>query len=209
VSKPAQNPRARKIPKSDAITRFLDATISLVGTMPVAEISDQLIADTAGINRASIYRYFGTRLELFDAAVDVLVSKWEQAWEQQLRPVAQPRVLSRVLNEPTGTFVEYSLKVFDVGAYLSASSYESEQLRKNFNKLVEIWMREFETEGASPRMARALAHKMLALNLARPGATKVADLSAESVFDVFRLTLAEAKNFSVAEAELGWNTEAK
>ena len=98
--------------------------------MPVAEISDQLIADTAGINRASIYPYFGTRLELFDAAVDVLVNKWEQAWEEQLRPVAQPRVLSRVLNEPTGTFVEYSLKVLDIGAYLSASSYDSEHVQE-------------------------------------------------------------------------------
>jgi AcrR family transcriptional regulator len=67
--------RAPQIPKAQATKLFINAVIDLLETRPIADISDQLIADTAGINRATIYRHFGTRFELLDAVVAELTQQ--------------------------------------------------------------------------------------------------------------------------------------
>ena len=84
-------PRARKISKPMAMARFIEVTIDLLETLPIAEVSDHLIADTAQISRSSIYRYFNTRLELFDLVLDTLIQNYLADLQVVATPFAQPQ----------------------------------------------------------------------------------------------------------------------
>jgi AcrR family transcriptional regulator len=66
------------VSRAEAVERFLEATISLLSTKPISDISVQEIADTAGLNHGYVFRYFGTRLDLFEA-VTVEIAKRARA----------------------------------------------------------------------------------------------------------------------------------
>jgi hypothetical protein len=56
-------------------------------------------------------------------------------------------------------------------------------------------------------MARAIAVKWLALNLARDTASTLTNIKIDDVIDVQALTLAEARNYQNTEIELGWKSD--
>jgi len=195
--------RAPQIPKAQATKLFIEAVIDLLETRPIGDISDQLIADTAGINRATIYRHFGTRFELLDAVVVELTNQWLVLVEDIY---AAPAVhgFPRLTLDFGAPFLRLGAKLFGIGNYLTAANYQSDQIRECFTKIIEIWIRLFESSGLSPRMARSIALKWLALNLARDTAAAITNITSEDVVDILALTLAEARNYQTTEIELGW-----
>ena len=195
--------RAPQIPKAKATELFIDAVIELLDTRPIADISDQLIADTAGINRATIYRHFGTRNELLDAVVVELTRQWLILSEGLF---AEPTIpgFPRLTPDFGAPFLQLGAKLFGIGNYLTAANHHSESVKDSFTKIIDTWIRLLESSGMSPRMARSIALKWLALNLARDTAAALTNVTLEDVIDVQALALAEARNYQNTEMELGW-----
>jgi len=198
--------RAPQIPKAQATKLFIEAVIDLLETRPIADISDQLIADTAGINRATIYRHFGTRFELLDAVVVELTDQWLVLAGDLFAAPPQPGFPGLTLDFGA-PFLHLGAKLFGVGNYLTAASYQSDQVKECFTKIIDTWIRLFESSGMTPRMARAIAVKWLALNLARDTASTLTNIKIEDVIDVQALALAEARNYQNTEIELGWKSD--
>jgi AcrR family transcriptional regulator len=198
--------RAPQIPKAQATKLFIEAVIELLETRPIADISDQLIADTAGINRATIYRHFGTRFELLDAVVVELTDQWLVLAGDLFAAPPQPGFPGLTLDFGA-PFLHLGAKLFGVGNYLTAASYQSDQVKQCFTKIIDTWIRLFESSGMTPRMARAIAVKWLALNLARDTASTLTNIKIEDVIDVQALALAEARNYQNTEIELGWKSD--
>jgi hypothetical protein len=101
-------------------------------------------------------------------------------------------------------FLHLGAKLFGVGNYLTAASYQSDQVKQCFTKIIDTWIRLLESSGMTPRMARAIAVKWLALNLARDTASTLTNIKIDDVIDVQALALAEARNYQNTEIELGW-----
>jgi len=195
--------REPQIPKAQATKLFIEAVIELLETRPIADISDQLIADTAGINRATIYRHFGSRFELLDAVVVELTNQWLVLAEDLVAAPPRPGFPGLTLDFGA-PFLHLGAKLFGVGNYLTAASYQSDQVKECFTKIIDTWIRLLESSGMTPRMARAIAVKWLALNLARDTASTLTNIKIDDVIDVQALALAEARNYQNTEIELGW-----
>jgi AcrR family transcriptional regulator len=198
--------RAPQIPKARATKLFIEAVIELLETRPIADISDQLIADTAGINRATIYRHFGTRFELLNAVVVELTDQWLVLAEDLFAAPPRPGFPGLTLDFGA-PFLHLAAKLFGVGNYLTAANYQSDQVKECFTKIIDTWINLFESSGMTPRMARAIAVKWLALNLARDTASTLTNIKIDDVIDVQALTLAEARNYQNTEIELGWKSD--
>lgn len=195
--------RAPQIPRARAKELFIEAVIGLLDDRRIADISDQLIADTAGINRATIYRHFGTRYELLEDVIVELTGRWQVLAEDLFNTPTEPG-FPRVNMNFGAPFLHLSAKLFGIGNYLTAANHQSVQVQECFTRIIEMWIRLVETSGMSKRMARAIALKWFALNLARDTAAVLANLTIEDVVDVQALALAEVQNYADAESRLGW-----
>jgi AcrR family transcriptional regulator len=198
--------RAPQIPKAQATKLFIEAVIELLETRPIADISDQLIADTAGINRATIYRHFGTPFELLDAVVVELTqqrlataSKTVSSADSDGLGFEEKPLLARIL--PRGQMI------FQLAAYLSAQNYQSDSLRASMRSLSDWWIEHLERLGVPARMAQTLAFKNMALSLARASAADLFVLPADTFADIEALALVEIANFELSAEQLGWESD--
>ncbi len=87
--------RKRGRPASEAIrTRrreeILDAAAKLFARHGYADANTQLLADTLGVGKGTIYRYFATKEELFLAAVDRLMRRLTEAIDQGMAAIEDP-----------------------------------------------------------------------------------------------------------------------
>lgn len=196
--------RATKISKDVAMARFVETTIGLLEKLPIAGVSDRLIAESAGINRASLYRYFNTRHELFDIVLDNLVERYLAELQAATAPY-MPDVKNSIMD--VGTLVQsfsISSKVFDIGNYLAAENYRSETLTANISKIFEMLTKRLYEAGVAPRMARALALQAIGLGFGRPNASSIIPLQPDDVADVFQLMVNSIKNHAEVTAKFGW-----
>ena len=79
--KPAAKIEAKPVrfSRAAATQKFLDATISLIAKKPIPDISLQEIAEITGLNHGYVFRYFGTRLDLFFSVTEELAQLAEHA----------------------------------------------------------------------------------------------------------------------------------
>ena len=194
--------RAPQIPRARAKELFIEAVIDLLETLPIAEIPDQLIADTAGINRATIYRHFGSRFGLLDAVVAELTLRWLEIASELVPTVGSERADD--VEFPLLRLSPLGQKIFQVAAYLIAGNHDSETFQDSIEKMNSMWIEILERLGVSPRMARALAFKTMALNLARASSGRIFGVSDDDVADMQALALIEISNHEVSAAKLGW-----
>ena len=207
MAKPAQPQRAAKVPQGIARERLIEAAIELIGTQPLTHISDQMVADKAGLNRAALYRCFHTRHEFLDEVVGVLTQRWVVLFQENILPNVETRDIKGWTFPILEPFLTRTVKIFEIGAYLHTANHSSPQLQENMKKVVTTWAETFELFGISPRMANALAHKIFTLNLGRTMATQLAGISSETVLDIVHITLTEIRNHATTEKDLGWNTQ--
>lgn len=198
--------RAPQIPKARATKLFIEAVIELLETRPIADISDQLIADTAGINRATIYRHFGTRFELIDAVIAELT--------QQRLAIAAETASSANSNgpgleekPPLARILRRGQMIFQLAAYLSAQNYQSDDLRASMSSLSDWWIEHLERLGVPSRMAQTLAFKNMTLSLARASAADLFALPDDVIADIEALALVEIANFELSAEKLGWASD--
>lgn len=198
--------RAVKVSKEIARVRFIDSAIELIGTQPLALISDQMFTDQAGLHRSAFYRCFKSRFDFLDEVAHVLTQKWLVVVNESILPGVQERDINELTLQFVAPLVARSEKIFEIGAYLNFSNYSSPQLRANFQLIIDVWAQRFELK-LSPRMARATAYKIFTLGLARSIAIQLADIPTESVIDTAQLVISEIRNHLVIEQELGWNAQ--
>ncbi len=77
TKKPAANKSSRLSPKirtskADAKQALIKATIKILDTQPITEITVQDISEEAGVNYTYVNRYFKTNLNLFAEVTDAL-----------------------------------------------------------------------------------------------------------------------------------------
>ena len=207
MATPAQPQRAAKVPQGIARERLIEAAIELIGTQPLTHISDQMVADKAGLNRAALYRCFHTRHEFLDEVVGVLTQRWLVLFQENIIPNVETRDIKGWTFQIMEPFLIRTVKIFEIGAYLHTANYSSPQLQDNVRTIVSSWTGSFELFGMSPRMANALAHKIFTLNLGRIMASQLAGISSETVLDIVHITLTEIRNHATTEKDLGWNTQ--
>ncbi len=87
--------RKRGRPKSEALrTRrceeILAAAAKLFAKHGYAEANTQVLADTLGVGKGTIYRYFATKEDLFLAAVDRLMRELTEAVDRSIAVVEDP-----------------------------------------------------------------------------------------------------------------------
>ena len=94
TKKPAANKSSRLSPKirtskADAKQALIKATIKILDTQPITEITVQDISEEAGVNYTYINRYFKTNLNLFaevtDALADIVKDKSFDAINKYIR----------------------------------------------------------------------------------------------------------------------------
>lgn len=195
--------RAPQIPKAQATKLFIEAVIELLETRPIGDISDQLIADTAGINRATIYRHFGTRFELLDAVVAELTEQ-RLANASEVVASADSEELGSQQKPPLARILPRGQMIFQLAAYLSAQNYQSEKLRASMGSLSDWWIEHLERLGVPTRMAKTLTFKNMALSLARASAADLFALTDDTFADIEALALVEVANFELSAETLGW-----
>ena len=195
--------RAPQIPKVQATKLFIEAVIELLETRPIGDISDQLIADTAGINRATIYRHFGTRFELLDAVVAELTQQ-RLANASEVVASADSEGLGSKQKPPLARILPRGQMIFQLAAYLSAQNYQSEKLRASMGSLSDWWIEHLERLGVPTRMAKTLTFKNMALSLARASAADLFALTDDTFADIEALALVEVANFELSVETLGW-----
>jgi len=196
--------RATKISKDVAMARFVETTIGLLEKLPIADVSDRLIAESAGINRASLYRYFNTRHELFDLVLEEVSNRYLDDLKTATAAHAQPVNTGQLSVDVLAPTFALSSQVFAIGNYLVAGNYRSDRLTSNMSKIVEVWTQQFLISGVAPRMARALALQALGLGFGRPNAESLIRLEHGDVVDVFRLMINSMQNHAEMTAKFGW-----
>ena len=199
----SQNSRSPRVAKAVAMSRFIEAVLEHLGSRPIVEITDQLIADTAGINRASLYRYFATRDQLFDAVLSQLTDEWMQVATSNPPPkidggdvMGLPKLFSSLMHS--------TQRIFEVIAYLTGSGYRSAQIETSLATVVGEWVKIMTSYGIEPRVANAFAIKNLALNFTQVAVRPVFDIQPGAIADVAALTLVELTNHQLSTEKLGW-----
>ncbi len=89
VNKPSSE--RRKLPRQqrsrDMVAKIVDTTAQLLLKTDPDRLTTNLIADTAGVSKGSIYQYFADKDEIVNAAIARLAAQQAPAIEEMLRSV--------------------------------------------------------------------------------------------------------------------------
>ena len=147
TEKPAPYSRPRRS-RSEGEVALLEAAIELMQEKHPSEVTTGDIADRAGLNRAHIVRYFGTRLELLSAAI-------EYAFHQNLSPETPPDVLAQYLTDARmGNLLNWRNTVV---SYLLSAEVPASRFYESQRIILERLSRAMNTGNLSDRMSRTLA----------------------------------------------------
>lgn len=84
--KAPQQARSRKM-----VAKIVSATALLLREYAPEQITTNLIAETAGISKGSIYQYFANKEQMIDAAIEQLAAEEAPAIENMLRAITLDR----------------------------------------------------------------------------------------------------------------------
>lgn len=147
TEKPAPYSRPRRS-RSEGEIALLEAAIELMQEKHPRDVTTGDIADRAGLNRAHIVRYFGTRLELLSAAI-------EHAFHQNLAPETPPDVLETYLTDARmGNLLRWRNMVV---SYLLSSEVPASRFYESQRIILDRLSRAMNTGNLSDRMSRTLA----------------------------------------------------
>ncbi|CAB4614915.1 unannotated protein [freshwater metagenome] len=198
-------PKPIRYSRAQATQMFLDASIELIDTKPIPDITVQEIATMVGLNHGYVHRYFGTRVDLFTAVADELArllldsvsaeqerrtnaGDQREPFDQSLIALARPLALKRL----------------HVIQYLLAAGVDPARFGEESRAIIELGTQQLISIGMSPRMATAQAIKTNVLLWAREALTPSFGLNDAEVDDVAALTLIELANADALSKQLGW-----
>ena len=145
--KPAPYSRPRRS-RSEGEIALLQAACELMQEKHPREVTTGDIADRAGLNRAHIVRYFGTRLELLSAAI-------EYAFQQNLPQETPDDVLATYRDDQQlANLMRWRNMVV---AYLLSAEVPASRFYESQRVIIERISRAMNTGNLSDRMSRTLA----------------------------------------------------
>ena len=197
-----------RVSRAKAIERFLEVTISLLSTKPFPDISVQEIAEAAGLNHGYVFRYFGTRLDLFEA-VTVEIAKRARA---QVEAEAERR------KKKSSDLVTLDLSLLAAGQqltqlrmrvvmYLISCGVDAKRFGEESKKNILLFADYFETIGMTRRMAEATAVRSSALIFTNNFMSEAFGLTEQDVQDGLKLSLNEIARATETQNALGWDAK--
>ncbi len=205
MAKAPPQPMNPRVSREDAIARFLETTIQLLDTKPVAELTVQFIADAVGLNHGYVFRYFGTRLDLLCDVTDELANRALLAVRNEMDRRVQENVIV-----PPGDLTllmlgrPFTLKRQFLLQYLTANGVSPERFGPKGREMIQTSVDTLERQGMSPRMARAQAIKVSVMLWAQVSLALQMGVSQEESLDLFAVTIDELNHTEDAEKRLGW-----
>ena len=195
-----------RVSRAEAIQRFLDTTISLLGAKPISDISIQEIADATGLNHGYVFRYFGTRLDLFEA-VTVEIAK---------RARAQIEAETEKRKSKSDDFVSMDMSLVAVGQeltklrmrvvmYLISCGVDANKFGYESKQNILLFAEYCESLGMSRRMAEAMAVRSRALIFTNNFMSAAFGLTEQDVQDGFTLSFNELARAKDTQKALGWD----
>jgi AcrR family transcriptional regulator len=195
-----------RVSRAEAIQRFLDTTISLLGAKPISDISIQEIADATGLNHGYVFRYFGTRLDLFEA-VTVEIAK---------RARAQIEAETEKRKSKSDDFVSMDMSLVAVGQeltklrmrvvmYLISCGVDANKFGYESKQNILLFADYCESLGMSRRMAEAMAVRSSALIFTNNFMSAAFGLTEQDVRDGLTLSFNEIARAKETQKTLGWD----
>ena len=205
TEKPTTGTKKSRVSKEAAVQLFLSATISLLKEKPILDITLQDIADRAGLNHGYVFRYFGTRLDLFAALADDLSQKIVEVVtaEQQRRKDADEPA-ANLDNSLVEIARPYFAKRGAIVQYLIICGIPKKRFAESTRLQIQLAVDNLMTLGVSERMATAQAIKLTALIWANGSYTEALGVTAAEIADVEAVAFAELRLAVKTAKELGW-----
>lgn len=207
MTEPAEPTTAKRprYSRAEATQMFLDAAIAVVGTKPLPEITMQELADAVGLNHGYVHRYFGTRLDLFEAVADELARRVvEVVGAEQRRRLEEdggPGELDRSLLDLARPL---AAKRTAIVQYLVISGVPQERFAEATRMQIQLSIDNLMSMGVSERMATAQSIKAIALLWAQATYVRALGVTSEEAADVEAVTLLELADSSMTAEKLGW-----
>lgn len=198
--------RSARVSRAQAVERFLEATISLLSTKPISDISVQEIADTAGLNHGYVFRYFGTRIDLLIAVTEELARRAKAVTlaESQKREIESSKV-ARMDLTLLATGQQFRQMRMRVVMYLISCGVDAKIFGPE-TRLVSMQMAdELQKLGISRRTAEALALRSSILIFASNFLSDAFGLTQQDIEDGQRVSLNEIAQARDIEKVLGWD----
>ena len=205
MAKPPPTPKIHRVSRAEAIAKFLDATIELLDTRTVSEITVQEIATAVGLNHGYVFRYFGTRLDLLVAVTDELADRALLAVRTEIEKrrtedaVRPPGDLSLIaLGRP------FTMKRTFLVQYLVSCGVPAERFGPKAREMIQTSVDTLLEQGLSLRMAQAQAIKVSVMLWAQVALAAQMGVSTDEATDLFLVTVDELNHPQDAEKRLGW-----
>lgn len=194
-----------RVSKEAAVQLFLGATISLLKEKPILDITVQDIADRADLNHGYVFRYFGTRLDLFFAVSEELAQLAENAVtneiERRLQVGEAVIPLNFSLAEVGRTYLRQRQAVIQ---YLVTAGVDPTRFSETSRKTTEYFAQQFVNLGMNERMAITQATKLSILLWAEGSVASIFGVRKNEADDIRALSLDMIVNANDISKRLGW-----
>jgi AcrR family transcriptional regulator len=195
-----------RVSRAEAIQRFLDTTISLLGVKPISDISIQEIADATGLNHGYVFRYFGTRLDLFEAVTIEIAKRAraqvEAAAEKRKKTPSKIVTMDMQLIAAGQELTQLRMRVV---MYLISCGVDAKKFAHESKLNILLFADYCESLGMSRRMAEATAVRSSALIFTNNFMSEAFGLTEQDVQDGLTLSLNEIGRAKKTQKELGWD----
>jgi len=206
TEKPATDTKKSRVSKEAAVQLFLDATIALLKEKPILDITLQDIANQADLNHGYVFRYFGTRLDLFFAVTEELARLAEHAVtteiERRLHVGEAVIPLNFSVAEVGRAYLRQRQAVIQ---YLVTAGVDPARFSETSRKTTEYFAQQFVTLGMNERMAITQATKLSILLWAEGSVASIFGVSKNEAEDIRALSLDMIVNANDTSKRLGWD----
>ena len=201
-STPAKKPR---VSREAAVQLFLDATISILKEKPILDITLQDIADRVDLNHGYVFRYFGTRLDLFFAVTEELAQLAENAVTSEIERrllIGEAVIpLNFSLAEVGRTYLRQRQAVIQ---YLVTAGVDPTRFSETSRKTTEYFAQQFVNLGMNERMAITQATKLSILLWAEGSVASIFGVTKNEADDIRALSLDMIVHANDISKRLGW-----
>ncbi len=203
IAPPAKKPR---VSREVAVQLFLDATISILKEKPILDITLQDIANKADLNHGYVFRYFGTRLDLFFAVTEELAQLAENAVTSEIERrllIGEAVIpLNFSLAEVGRTYLRQRQAVIQ---YLVTAGVDPSRFSETSRKTTVYFAQQFVNLGMNDRMAITQATKLSILLWAEGSVASIFGVTKNEVDDIRELSVDMIVHASDISKRLGWD----
>ena len=202
----SDKPASSRVSRQQAIRRFLDATILLLSTKPISDITVQEISDRTGLNHGYVFRYFGTRLDLLEAVTVELAQRAraqvEVAAEKRKKTPSKIVTMDMQLIAAGQELTQLRMRVV---MYLISCGVDAKKFAHESKLNILLFADYCESLGMSRRMAEATAVRSSALIFTNNFMSEAFGLTEQDVQDGLTLSFNEIGRAKKTQKELGWD----